>query len=64
MMSSILALIARELEITLVVTKDAYRTADRLGQRVFHDDIHLTAHGAKTLADLLNRASSSPLVLR
>lgn len=61
---AILALIARELGITLVVTRDAYRTADRSSQRDFDDDIHLTAQGAKTLADLLDRASPRSLVRR
>jgi hypothetical protein len=59
-----LARIARELDITLVETRDAYRAADRPSQRVFYDDIHLTAHGARTLADLLDRASSIPSVRR
>ena len=54
-----LARVARELGIPLVETRDAYRAADRPNQRVFYDDIHLTAHGARTLADLLDRASSS-----
>ena len=57
-----LARLARELGITLVETRDAYRAADRPSQRVFYDDIHLTAHGARTLADLLDRASSIPSV--
>ena len=59
-----LARVARELGITLVETRDAYRAADRPSQRVFYDDIHLTAHGARTLADLLDRASSIPSVRR
>jgi hypothetical protein len=61
---AILALIARESGIRLVVTRDAYRAADSANRRVFHDDIHLTAHGARTLADLLERAGSSPSVVR
>jgi hypothetical protein len=56
---AILGSIAGESGITLLVTRDAYRAADRSDQRVFQDDIHLTAHGARTLADLLDRATAA-----